>query len=404
MKFLYNLKHKLTTSTCIILISILLLSSCSTTKPSASESNSNTISTNSSNQSQESEIKTAIVKDYGSTVAGVSEENPEQNIESVENITITNSDSALIRIALPAGITSSQVESAYLKLKLQETDGAESPTIQATPVTTAWDRIGVNWNQIKDNTKNIVTDTGKIEQDSWYSIDITNIVKEWLSGEIPNYGLLLEETGNAKSVFSSPYSEDENCPELIINYRNSTIDKKFSPFGYEKQQDGNCLSFALRDTDPIFHDSLNIDMEIVQEKFDSDGINSVLDYVKDLTIDYVETNKESLEISSFREVDSFDAPIEDDEYIIALRVGIQDKSFDYHLQVQLEDGTWAEKFGTTDSRIVPGSNSDIDPGLYPWDQNEFWGLDKWNSFYDSDTVYFAVTKDSPNFTNHLSNN
>jgi hypothetical protein len=75
-----------------------------------------------------------------------------------------------------------------------------------------------------------------------------------------------------------------------------------------------------------------------------------------------------------------------------------DQDFDYHLRVQLTDGSWAEKTPGEPSQITPGSNGKTDPGIYPWDESFMWGYEKWADFYTSDTVYFAVVKSTDAFT------
>lgn len=66
----------------------------------------------------------------------------------------------------------------------------------------------------------------------------------------------------------------------------------------------------------------------------------------------------------------------------------------------MSDGAWAEKFGYGLSRITPGTNKDLNPSLYPWDSNEYWGTSQWTGYYDSKVSFFAIEKDAMEFTNH----
>lgn len=69
------------------------------------------------------------------------------------------------------------------------------------------------------------------------------------------------------------------------------------------------------------------------------------------------------------------------EYRVALRVA----NGDYHFLLQLSDGTWAHKLGTTSSAQLGA----INPSQLTW----YWG----NHNYDSPTIYFAVEAEPSNF-------
>jgi hypothetical protein len=196
-----------------------------------------------------------------------------------------------------------------------------------------------------------------------------------------------------------------------VTYKPNESGRSYGKYGYTAQDDGNCLSYSLRDTGAIFYDDLVADTAAFQKIYDEGGTGAALPYFKALCFDYIEQNRETLQIESIRELSGFDAKIDPTkEYRVALRIGFRDHSlpegiqveqdFDYHLRVQLTDGSWAEKTPGESSRIAPGSNAALDPGTYPWDESFMWGYEKWNDFYTSDTVYFAVTKSTDSFTFH----
>jgi hypothetical protein len=186
---------------------------------------------------------------------------------------------------------------------------------------------------------------------------------------------------------------------------------RFGKFGYEAQEDGNCMSYALRDRDMILYDDLIDDTPAFQASYDTGGIGGALQYLKNRVSDYVERHSAELQIGGIREIDGFRAPIdENEEYRIAMRIGFRDRNmplgiqvdsdFDYHFWAQVSDGSWAEKTPDESSRLAPGSNSGLNPGKYPWNQGYMWGYDKWNDYYTSDTIYFAVKKTTAAFTSH----
>lgn len=351
---------------------------------------------------------TIIIKDNDFTVcAGVSQSDPEKNIESIDDLVLKNtsqeSQAVLIRMPLPAGITAEDLVSASLRLKKKSGD---TPTLQATGITKGWDRLEVNWNELKDafSATNAEKITEKEDKD-WYRIDVTEIAKGWLKGDTGNYGLLLEEMQPDKeTTFFSSYENLENCPELVLTYRKT--EQLAGKFDYQKQESGNCLSFALRDKSPILATDLQLDEDQLQKLYQEKGVDAAADYVEELALAYIQEHKEELQIREIRKLSSFDEEINPEkEYRIVTKIGAEENfdgslNFDYHWQVQLSDGSWAEKFGFTDSRMVPGSNAKLDPALYPWDQNEFWGSQKWDAFYNSKSAYYAVEKETVEFTTH----
>lgn len=81
--------------------------------------------------------------------------------------------------------------------------------------------------------------------------------------------------------------------------------------------------------------------------------------------------------------------IENNEYRVALRVGVDyypgGSSADYHLMVQTNTGGWAHKRGS----LAPEYLGIVNPKLITW-----WlvGNDPGHDFYNSDTIFFAVTR------------
>ncbi len=98
---------------------------------------------------------------------------------------------------------------------------------------------------------------------------------------------------------------------------------------------------------------------------------------------------------TMRIIDSYDSPIESNEYRIALRTCDED----YHFMVQHNDGRWSHKPGFCSTRLIEGPN----PSVISWDAplvDDFllqeYGIVKEVAavvnYYDSKTVYFAVVK------------
>ena len=87
---------------------------------------------------------------------------------------------------------------------------------------------------------------------------------------------------------------------------------------------------------------------------------------------------------SMRIIDSYDSPINPNEYRIALRTG----EADCHFMLQHSDGSWSHKPSSLPSRLIAGDN----PSEIAWDGHAKTGRVIYNNYYNSKTVYFAVTK------------
>ncbi|MGC8787863.1 MAG: DNRLRE domain-containing protein, partial [Anaerolineae bacterium] len=55
----------------------------------------------------------------------------------------------------------------------------------------------------------------------WYSFDLTNLVREWVSGSLANNGVMLRAAYSTNSFhFASAQDGDTNLhPKLVITYR-----------------------------------------------------------------------------------------------------------------------------------------------------------------------------------------
>ena len=319
---------------------------------------------------------------------------------------------SLLQLPLPTGIEPNQVVSAVLRLRRA---GGDNAAIKAGAVTHSWTMVEASWSAVSANVDNELS-SGSVQQetDGWCALDVTDIVKAWLSGDVTNFGVFLTQSrSNTKVSYYSIFDETvENRPQLEIRYTEKMTPTGYGRFGYTPQDDGNCLSYALRDLDAVY--TVDKDRTALQAAYDKDGIDGALNYFKTGFLDYVEAHQDALEIRGIRELSSYDDPIDADrEYIIAMRIGLReyngaeglqlDSEFDYHFRVLLNNGCWAEKFPKESSRMIPGSNaSNRDISKYAWDQSYLWGYEKWSDFYNSDIVYFAVEKSTDSFTSHLS--
>jgi hypothetical protein len=317
---------------------------------------------------------------------------------------------ALVRLPLPANVTSGEVKSAWLYLKKSS---GSVPHVQADIVRSPWMYGDVTWKSFKNDLAGKPSKVSQSAGNGWYKIDVTSAVKKWFSGSYANSGLAIIETVKGKSVkFYSGYGKDPaNYPKIKISYVPAPAETSYGKYGFTKVKNTNCLSFALRDKDAVFYDDLFPDTAAFQAAYDEGGTAGGLQYTKDAVTAYVEAHKDALKISQLRVLKSWKTPIDPaKEYRIAMRVGFHDRTpepgiqvdedFDYHFMAQLKNGSWAQAIGADPSGVVPGSNRNLNPCKYAWDGSNTWGFEKWAGYYNSAAVYFAVTKDTKDFTSH----
>ncbi|MDR3277459.1 MAG: DNRLRE domain-containing protein [Oscillospiraceae bacterium] len=354
----------------------------------------------------------------GTAAAHISEKEPDAGAGDTGDMSVVELGkdaaglraAALFRFNPPAGIPASAVRGAYFYIRLKS---GGAPALRALEMTQSWYTVSATWADAaagisREGATGLSEDAG----DGWYKIDVTDLVKGWLSGETNNNGFAVEESrsGESAEFYSVLNAEDENCPKLVVAFTPAPDGERYGKYAYDVQINGNCMSYALRDHDMILYDDL-FNTEALQSAYDAGGENGALAYVKAQVLDYAEQHKDALKITAIRELSGPRAELDaENEYRIALRIGFRDRSvaegiqvdedFDYHFWAQLADGGWAEKTPQEGSRRVPGSSFTTDPGEYPWHQGYMWGYEKWNNYYTSDVAYFAVTKAVDTFTDH----
>jgi len=154
----------------------------------------------------------------------VDEEYPTSYYHTSENLwtggaAYTNRMRTYIRFNMPAGISSSQVTNATLRIKKRE---HQTPTIRAYRVTSYWNPSSVTWNNQPAYAPNEATSVITLDTGSWYKLDATTFVKGWLGGTYSNYGFILKEpsetNSSQKTKFYSSDAPSPNKPELVIEY------------------------------------------------------------------------------------------------------------------------------------------------------------------------------------------
>ena len=327
---------------------------------------------------------------------------------------------ALVRLPLGDDWFADEVTEASLFLKIAE--GTPPDEIYIGAAVQTWTHMSdIDRARSAVDNDNLVLTEVRREANGWVSMDVTDIVVCWLNSEIPNRGFaLLPGDEQALGVFVSGNNATVNkAPRLVVSGEIGERLLNHGRFGFTRQPvqgninpmlGGNCFSYSLRDLDEINNEDLNLDFHEIARIYAEYGINGVLEHTAALVEDYVERHKEGLQISNFRRIDNFDSPIDPEtEYRIALRVAVGTlpdgslhpmRGYDYHFWAQLNDGRWTQTNPGEFSDIIPYVGPGICPARFYWNAGSSWGDERYQEMYTSGAVFFAVTKDTDEFTRH----
>jgi len=252
------------------------------------------------------------------------------------------------------------------------------------------------------------------EDDGWVSVSVTEIVKAWVRADFLNFGFaLFPLAGEVRGVFADMYNS-ENAPYLKVSGRAGRRPSGYGKFGFTRVPEegrlydtvnGNCLSYAVRDSVPVYLEDLGSSYPEVNRILSESGEDGVADYIGGLFEKYVEEHKTELRVSKLRRIDDFNSSINPaKEYRIVMRLGCYAKedeplsedarNFDFHFWSQLDDGRWSQKYGWSYSEIIPATG----PGISP--EKHYWEMAKYGYLYRSKLLYYAVTKDTDEITVH----
>ncbi|MCL1793353.1 MAG: S-layer homology domain-containing protein [Oscillospiraceae bacterium] len=307
------------------------------------------------------------------------------------------------------------------KLFLKTVRGKSPGKLRMGMVSGYWSRTAAtNCEKAKSlvDFANLAVTEVRHEAGGWVSVDITEMLKTWLRGDARNAGLALfgmdgEEHG---TFVSGETLQKTEAPYIEVTGKIGSRPSGYGKFEYSRQPTegsiypggGNCLAYALRDNIPVAGENLGIRNEEVNRIYQKSGEDGVAEYISALFEEYVEKYRGELCISNFRRIDDFNSAIDPAlEYRVALRVGcdpdhpmsLGSRNYDFHFWAQIGDGRWAQKFSGAQSQIVPHSAS-LSPGEYAWDIGDQWLTQNSYGFYSSKVVYYAVAKNTNEFTEH----
>jgi hypothetical protein len=131
-----------------------------------------------------------------------------------------------IQFNLPSLPSTAVITNAGLSLWYYDhmESSAEDRPLVLYRVTSGWNESLITWDN-QPNTSDTVLDTENVPAsptNSFITWDITNLVKSWFSGAVPNYGVMLNDADylheNFKLFYSSDWGNVSQCPKLTITY------------------------------------------------------------------------------------------------------------------------------------------------------------------------------------------
>ncbi|MGG0285144.1 DNRLRE domain-containing protein [Peribacillus butanolivorans] len=132
----------------------------------------------------------------------------------------------LVQFYLPSLPSDSKISSATFKAYQTQVD-ATNVSVDLNRITSSW-TSSVTWNPqptIQSTPEDTVTSN---TSNAYWQWSITQLVKDWNNGVVPNYGFMLKQQNETTSPFRTfnTVNNGTNTPQLTINY---TVD----PIGIE---------------------------------------------------------------------------------------------------------------------------------------------------------------------------
>nr|WP_245891221.1 DNRLRE domain-containing protein [Desmospora activa] len=133
---------------------------------------------------------------------------------------------SFIKFALEPLLSSAKIQSA--KFSLYQVNADTTPERENLhPVTEYWSSSTVTWRNQPAVGAAISNQT--VGGPGWVDFYLTDLARQWYSGEAPNYGVSLRhatESNNRKSYWSSDYTDNSLRPKLTITYNIDPLGKE----------------------------------------------------------------------------------------------------------------------------------------------------------------------------------
>ncbi len=178
-------------------------------------------------------IPVAITKDYltpktltvnPTADTTVDEWAPDTNYNNDPHFYVRQQDvkSALFKFDVSSINSAYPVDKATLRIYGTFATNPNPLTISAYGITDDWDPTTVTYNSMPAMASTAVSETGVTTAPGWVEIDVTDLVRQWVSDPSTNHGLALAGTDRTGVEYAFLSMEDVHAdthPQLVVEYR-----------------------------------------------------------------------------------------------------------------------------------------------------------------------------------------
>lgn len=192
----------------------------------------------------------------------ISKPNPTSYYATTTGLTVGVASSAndiyraLVHFDLGLIPNNATINSASLQLRQNTTGATSARTLNVHPLTSEFQEdTNLIWNNFYNSfdSSSAYSYTASNINSDIHTGDITNLVREWVNGTRPNYGIMLKESDETALNTNRTYWSKDNAsgvdyPALIIDYTIPTTGKKQVEYvgnGGVSQQATNSTSFSI---------------------------------------------------------------------------------------------------------------------------------------------------------------
>ena len=246
------------------------------------------------------------------------------------------------------------------------------------------------------------------DKDQWYNWNLTGTVKKWLTNaslkekglQVRTYTSFLEENSiysDYMKTFSSMQGDADYKPYFVIKYKSNGC-RSADTLPRTNEPTKNCLMYATNTNKTIkytteYGDNISDTFShFILTENDKDNIISSesVSHAYNITKNRFETWLNKYYKNKWRDVTSagYKTVLKDDEWLICMRVGINQYGvYDYHFWYRANNGVWYNKHGwyNPSEQASNNVNPSTDNSASGWTLNN-------KTFYNSDTVYYAIKK------------
>lgn len=335
--------------------------------------------------------------------SGVQESNPDTNYRTADRMYLgsgPNSTQGRIYFNLAqwpsaTGLTASSIFSANLNLSYYRQANWQTAYrmfVDVYRVLSPWDSSTITWNNQTSISGIRITSKYIGDHRNWTDgyddYDVTSWVQYHYSNPSTDYGIRLQPRKVADSInracyISSDYYADTSLrPIIYINYFRFVGVKGVRNAPAVASGSYNCQSYAFWLTPPdntnVFSDFTNSDKAYCLSTTTENALIRTKERMASWLNRYFN--------GKWREVDSYDADLYSNEWLVCMRVGIKNRRYDYHYWYRASDGNWYNKHGYyAASEKVSGDV--VNPSTA--NHSDGWAVNG-ELFYTSSTVYYAI--------------